>query len=84
MHTIIVFGLATSKYAMACSSEPLGIAPATPSAEDADTQELDMVILNAPLKSRLTPLKMFTQVRGGGVPSPMAFANMVVAVKDVV
>jgi hypothetical protein len=51
MQIIFVCGLTTGKYTMG-SSEALGMPPIAPSAEDVDTQEFDMVILDDPPPSQ--------------------------------
>ena len=55
MHAIFSFGLATGKFAKG-SSEPLGMPPAEPSAEDAETQESNTVTSTAHLRSLPTCL----------------------------
>ncbi|KAM0879235.1 hypothetical protein ACQ4PT_034373 [Festuca glaucescens] len=86
MHTIFSFGLATGKYAMG-SSEPLGSAVATPSPEDVETQESDMVNLDGPPeKAADAPDKATAGKRKRGAFADdelVAFTNMTVAVKDV-
>ncbi|XP_051200200.1 uncharacterized protein [Lolium perenne] len=86
MHTIFTFGLATSKYSME-SSEPLGTAAATPSPEDAETQESDTIILDGPSeKAADTPGKATASKRKRGAFADdglVVFTNMNIAVKDV-
>jgi hypothetical protein len=86
MNAIFSFDLATSKYAMR-SSEPLGTAAATPSLEDAETQESDTFILDGPPKKVVdAPDKANTGKRKRGVFATdelLAFTSMIVAMKDV-
>ncbi|KAK1666309.1 hypothetical protein QYE76_054468 [Lolium multiflorum] len=80
MHTIFSFGLATGKYAMG-SSEPLG--SAAPAPEDADTQESDMVNLDADKPANAPEKPTAGKRKRGAFANDEAFTNMTVAVKEV-
>ncbi|KAK1663818.1 hypothetical protein QYE76_051977 [Lolium multiflorum] len=83
MHTIFSFGIATGKYAMG-SSEPLGSAAANPAPEDGDTQESDMVNLDADKHDAPKKPTVGKRKRGAFIDDELvAFTNMTVAVKDV-
>ena len=86
MQAIFSFGLVTGQFAKG-SSDPLVMPPAEPSAEDAETQESDTVILDGPPeKPADMPNKVTAGKRKRGAFADdelAAFTNLTVAVKDV-
>jgi hypothetical protein len=84
MHAIFSFTPATGKFAMG-SSDPLGTPPTAPSAEDADTQQFDTIILDEPPeKAADAPEKVNVEKRkiGAFADDELATFNITFSVKE--